>query len=362
MAAERFPLTAAIPGATDHNQPTGQFYHVALDDQFPFHVFGASQDEGAYEGPSAAVGAGIGPGEWHAVALGESTFVAPDPGDPLRNLRQRLLQLVRAQFNRNTGNDEERQPVAALYGRRVGGRNEVSLRLDASDLLLAGRIRTNCWSRRKSSSPAWTAGRRGRSSAPISRATIRLPKARRGGPVTTRPNRCRNLSRHLVACGFATRWRRALGGLGRRSRARHDRSRRALEARNAAAASAVGADQLDRTVAYSKGHGLSHRVALQWDDYHPYVLRNDRLRRALDGVDQRHSGRPVRVRRTPRSERAELALCRNAQHGVRELQRRRAMAAPHAESPGRAGPRLGDRRSRRRARRSDARARLLDSR
>jgi photosystem II stability/assembly factor-like uncharacterized protein len=65
----------------DHNQPTGQFYHVAIDNQFPFHVFGASQDEGAFEGPSAAVGPGIGPEQWHPVALGESTFVAPDPDD-----------------------------------------------------------------------------------------------------------------------------------------------------------------------------------------------------------------------------------------------------------------------------------------
>jgi photosystem II stability/assembly factor-like uncharacterized protein len=65
----------------DHNQPTGQFYHVALDDQFPFHVFGASQDEGAFEGPSAEVGPGIGPEAWYPVALGESTFVAPDPDD-----------------------------------------------------------------------------------------------------------------------------------------------------------------------------------------------------------------------------------------------------------------------------------------
>jgi photosystem II stability/assembly factor-like uncharacterized protein len=68
--------------SSENNQPTGQFYHVALDDQFPFHVFGASQDEGAYEGPSSALGGGIGPGEWHTVALGESTFVAPEPGDP----------------------------------------------------------------------------------------------------------------------------------------------------------------------------------------------------------------------------------------------------------------------------------------
>lgn len=67
--------------SSERNQPTGQYYHVALDEQFPFHVFGAAQDEGAFEGPSAAVGPGIGPGEWHPVALGESTFVAPEPGD-----------------------------------------------------------------------------------------------------------------------------------------------------------------------------------------------------------------------------------------------------------------------------------------
>jgi photosystem II stability/assembly factor-like uncharacterized protein len=68
--------------SSERNQPTGQYYHVALDDQFPFHVFGAAQDEGAFEGPSAAIGPGIGPGEWYSVALGESTFVAPEPGSP----------------------------------------------------------------------------------------------------------------------------------------------------------------------------------------------------------------------------------------------------------------------------------------
>ncbi len=66
----------------EHNQPTGQFYHVALDDQFPFHMYGAQQDEGSYEGPSAMPGGSIQPGAWHSVALGESTFVAPQPGDP----------------------------------------------------------------------------------------------------------------------------------------------------------------------------------------------------------------------------------------------------------------------------------------
>ena len=67
--------------SSELNQPTGQFYHIAIDDQFPFHVYGAQQDEGAFEGPSASH-EGLTVGRWHNVALGESTFVAVDPRDP----------------------------------------------------------------------------------------------------------------------------------------------------------------------------------------------------------------------------------------------------------------------------------------
>ncbi|HEX4066404.1 MAG TPA: hypothetical protein VHZ09_10305 [Acidobacteriaceae bacterium] len=66
----------------DHNQPTGQFYHVNLDDQFPFHIYGAQQDEGSFEGPSATAEGAIPVGDWKSVAFGESTFTVPQPGDP----------------------------------------------------------------------------------------------------------------------------------------------------------------------------------------------------------------------------------------------------------------------------------------
>ncbi len=66
----------------DHNQPTGQFYHVNLDDQFPFHIYGAQQDEGSFEGPSADSAGVIPVGDWKTVAFGESTFTVPQPGDP----------------------------------------------------------------------------------------------------------------------------------------------------------------------------------------------------------------------------------------------------------------------------------------
>ncbi len=68
--------------STEHNQPTGQFYHVNLDDQFPFHIYGAQQDEGSTEGPSADSGHAIPLAAWQRVAYGESTYSVPQPGDP----------------------------------------------------------------------------------------------------------------------------------------------------------------------------------------------------------------------------------------------------------------------------------------
>ncbi len=66
----------------EHNQPTGQFYHISTDRRFPFHIYGAQQDEGSIEGPSASAQGGISDDLWKNVAYGESTFVAPQPDDP----------------------------------------------------------------------------------------------------------------------------------------------------------------------------------------------------------------------------------------------------------------------------------------
>ncbi len=68
--------------STLDNQPTGQFYHVNLDERFPFHIYGAQQDEGAIEGPSATSEGRIELGDWKPAAYGESTWVVPQPGKP----------------------------------------------------------------------------------------------------------------------------------------------------------------------------------------------------------------------------------------------------------------------------------------
>jgi photosystem II stability/assembly factor-like uncharacterized protein len=65
------------------NQPTGQFYHVAVDRAFPYHLFGAQQDSGAAMILSRSSHRGIEERDWRPIgAGGESGYISPDPDDP----------------------------------------------------------------------------------------------------------------------------------------------------------------------------------------------------------------------------------------------------------------------------------------
>jgi photosystem II stability/assembly factor-like uncharacterized protein len=66
---------------TQYNQPTAQFYHVATDNQFLYHVYGAQQDNSTVSIASRADDGYIGRQHWHDVAGGESGYVVPDPRD-----------------------------------------------------------------------------------------------------------------------------------------------------------------------------------------------------------------------------------------------------------------------------------------
>src|SRR5579863_528178 len=63
------------------NQPTAQFYRVALDQDFPYHVYGAQQDNSTVGIASRGDGGSITEREWHDVGGGESGWIAPDPHD-----------------------------------------------------------------------------------------------------------------------------------------------------------------------------------------------------------------------------------------------------------------------------------------
>ena len=67
--------------SSEDNQPTGQFFHANLDEQFPFHIYGAQQDRGSVEAPSA-MPAGAIPPVWKDIKGGEMSWVVPTPGKP----------------------------------------------------------------------------------------------------------------------------------------------------------------------------------------------------------------------------------------------------------------------------------------
>jgi photosystem II stability/assembly factor-like uncharacterized protein len=73
--------------------PIAQMYHVTVDNQIPYYVYGNKQDGPSYRGPSNSrtdEGGGRGGGRggniprsmWHTIGGGESGWATPDPVDP----------------------------------------------------------------------------------------------------------------------------------------------------------------------------------------------------------------------------------------------------------------------------------------
>lgn len=66
---------------TEQDQPTAQFYRVALDNDFPYHIYGAQQDNSTVKIASRTTEGGIGTSDWYDVGGGESGWIAPSPKD-----------------------------------------------------------------------------------------------------------------------------------------------------------------------------------------------------------------------------------------------------------------------------------------
>ena len=64
---------------TQLNQPTAQFYHVAADNDFPYRVYGAQQDNSTIAIATRSDHGIIDRPDWYPVGGGESGYVVPDP-------------------------------------------------------------------------------------------------------------------------------------------------------------------------------------------------------------------------------------------------------------------------------------------
>ena len=68
--------------SSEMNQPTAQFYHVATDSRFPYHVYGSQQDNSSVAIASDSNRGVIDRQDWYSVGGGESGYIAPDPTNP----------------------------------------------------------------------------------------------------------------------------------------------------------------------------------------------------------------------------------------------------------------------------------------
>ncbi len=65
-----------------YNQPTGQFYHLAADDRFPWRVYAGQQDSGTVGVATRSDYGAIGDRDWRPVGGDERDYDIPDPDDP----------------------------------------------------------------------------------------------------------------------------------------------------------------------------------------------------------------------------------------------------------------------------------------
>lgn len=73
--------------STQDNMPTAQMYRVAVDNQFPYNVYGGQQDNTSVKIASIGIGSGgIGREHWTYAAGGESAFLAFDPDNPVKTM------------------------------------------------------------------------------------------------------------------------------------------------------------------------------------------------------------------------------------------------------------------------------------
>jgi photosystem II stability/assembly factor-like uncharacterized protein len=99
------------------NLPLGQFYHISVDNDIPFNIYGGLQDNGSWAGPSSVYVRGRGDNsnliynsEWTRIGGGDGFDVIPD----LENSRYGFAQSQKGniqRYDKVTGDSEFRQPV-----------------------------------------------------------------------------------------------------------------------------------------------------------------------------------------------------------------------------------------------------------
>lgn len=93
------------------NIPVGQFYHVAVDNDYPYNVYGGMQDNGSWRGPAYVLKSqGIRNSYWQEISFGDGFDVVPDPTDVEKGWSMSQQGYV-GRFDAKTGNNYSVRPT-----------------------------------------------------------------------------------------------------------------------------------------------------------------------------------------------------------------------------------------------------------
>lgn len=93
------------------NLPLAQFYHVNVDLEVPYNVYGGLQDNGSWRGPSEVwENGGIRNQHWQEVGFGDGFDVSPDPTDSMQGYSMSQEGNLR-RWSLRTGEQKELKPT-----------------------------------------------------------------------------------------------------------------------------------------------------------------------------------------------------------------------------------------------------------
>lgn len=93
------------------NLPLAQFYHINVDNDYPYNVYGGMQDNGSWIGPAYVwKSQGIRNAYWQELSFGDGFDVVPDPDDNRYGYSMSQEGNVR-RYDRNTGHTQNIKPT-----------------------------------------------------------------------------------------------------------------------------------------------------------------------------------------------------------------------------------------------------------
>ena len=272
------------------NQPTAQFYRVALDNDFPYHVYGAQQDNshGPDRQPRGAAAAS-------RSATGTTSAAARAAGSrPIPRTRRSSTPGPTAVCSRATTTAPGRcRNVNVWPDNPMGyGAEAMKYRFQWNFPIAVFAARSEAAVRRRQHA-VQDDERRARAGRRSARDLTRNDKSKQGpsgGPDHKGQHQRRILRHDLHGRRIADAEGRDLDRVGRRARPRDARRRQDMGERHAQGHAGMDPDQLDRGIAARSRGRVRRRDDVQAGRFPAVSLQDQRLRQDVDEDRQRHSG------------------------------------------------------------------------